>query len=213
LVTIDPEVVQSANGGYLAVTSIATNSGTVSNVTKVASHNTYTFDLDLTGTPSLGSSVTFQVTLDFTCAPWMDSTRSIQTATTVTLCGSYSSASWNWVSSGDTCFICYPMVEMAAQLMPAPANEPDAIPLPGEIDVRITAVARQGRTLVLMLQTPRDAHELALTWQISAGELLLAAHDVAVWTLPDDPGPHLVQVAAESGPTASIASFLYRDEA
>ena len=208
-ITIDPEVLNAAGGGYLAVSSVVANGAVISNLVRV--NDSFTFDVKFTTTPYLGSSFTFQVTLDFTCSPMMSSTRTLQAATTVYLCGT--TGAMNWVSTGDTCTICYPMAEMAAQLMPAPTNEPDDIPLAGEIDVRIVQVAREGRTVVLLAQKPKDTDGLSLTWQTSAGQLILAAEDVAVWTLPEEPGPHMVQVAAERGPSASIASYLARDEA
>jgi hypothetical protein len=172
----------------------------------------YTFDATLTdGDPYLGTALIFQVTLVFSCAPAASSTRQVQTATNVTLCGH--DGNFNWVSSGDACVTCYPMVEVAAQLMPAPEREPDGIALPGELNIHIVPVAREGRTVVLMLQKETDAPELALTWRSSGGQLLLPADDVAVWTLPDEPGPHQIQVAAEAGQSASIATYLYRDNA
>jgi hypothetical protein len=97
--------------------------------------------------------------------------------------------------------------------MPAPEREPDGIPLPGELNIHIAPLAREGRTLVLMLRNLSDAPGLSLTWRASGGQLLLAADDVAVWTLPDDPGPHQVQVAAEAGQSASIVTYLWRDNA
>jgi len=208
-VTIDPEVLSAAGSGYFSVSSVVANGATISNLVRV--NDAFTFNVDFTSSPYLGMQLTFQVKLDFTCAPTMSSTRTLQAASTVELCGTY--GAMKWVSTGDTCAICYPMAEMAAQLMPTPANESDNIPLSGEIDVRIVEVAREGRTVVLMAQTPKGADGLALTWQTSAGHLMIAADDVAVWSLPSEPGPHLVQVAAELGPSASIAAYLHRDKA
>ena len=205
-ITVAPEIL-AAGGGYVGVSAVTADGATISNLTRV--NQNYTFDANLTnGNPSLGSALTFQVTLDFTCSPTMSSTRELTAATYVTLCGY--TANLNWVSSGDTCTNCYPMLEVAAQLMPAPEREPDGIPLPGELNIQISPVAREGRTIVLMVQKPSDAHELSLTWRSSGGQLLLAADDVAVWTLPDEPGPHQVQVAALAGQSASIATYLYR---
>ncbi len=208
-ITVAPEIL-AAGGGYTGVSSVTADGATISNLTRV--NNNYTFDVNLTsGTPYLGSALTFQVTLDFTCSPTMNSTRELNASTYVILCGYIGNL--NWVSSGDTCTACYPMVEVAAQLMPAPDREPDGIALPGELAINITPVAREGRTIVLMVQKPSDAPELSLTWRSSGGQLLLAADDVAVWTLPDEPGPHQVQVAALAGQSASIATYLYRDNA
>jgi len=208
-VIIDPQVLNATGGGYISVSTIIADGATISNLVRV--NDAYTFDVNFTNTPYLGIQLTFELSLEFTCAPTMSSTRTVQAATTVALCGTY--GDMNWVSTGDTCAICYPMAEMAAQLMPAPANESDNIPLSGEIDVRIVEVAREGRTVVLMAQTPKAADGLALTWQTSAGHLMIAADDVAVWSLPEEPGPYLVQVAAELGPSASIAAYLHRDKA
>lgn len=209
IVTIDPDVLNAISDGYVSVSSVTASGATVSNLVRV--NDAYTFDVKFIDNPYVGTTYTFSVTLSYTCAPIMSSTRTVHAATTVTLCGGYNGSSW--VSTGDTCTICYPMAEMAAQLMPAPADEPDDIPLPGEIDVRIVEVAREGRTLVLLAKKPRDAEGLSLTWQASAGDLMHAADDVVVWTLPEEAGPHMVQVAAERGRSASVVSYLHRDEA
>ena len=207
-ITVAPEILAAA--GYVGVLAVTADTAAISNLTRVA--NTYTFDMNLTnGALSLGMSLTFQVTLDFACSPAMSSTRQLQTATNVVLCGYYGNP--NWVSTGDTCTTCYPMAEMAAQLMPAPEREPDGVALPGELNINIAPVAREGRIVVLMVQKPSDTPELSLTWRASGGQLLLAADDVAVWTLPDEPGPHQVQVAALAGQSASIATYLCRDQA
>ena len=208
-ITVASEILAAA-GGYVGVSSVTADGATISNLTRV--NGNYTFDVNLTsGTPYLGTALTFQVTVDFTCSPAMSSTRQLKAATYVVLCGS--ARDLNWVSSGDTCTTCNPMVEVAAQLMPAPEREPDGIALPGELNISITPVAREGRTVVLMVQKPSDAPELSLTWWSSGGQLLLAADDVAVWTLPDESGPHQVQVAAEAGQSASIVTYLCRDNA
>jgi hypothetical protein len=207
-VTLSPDVL--ANAGYLIVSSVTVAGAVISNLRNVGSQ--YQFDLtwDAGSQPYQGSSSTFQITLTMACTSEMSSTQEQRLAVNLVRCGSPSSPTW--VSGGDTCMICAPMAEFAAQLMPAPSNAPDGLPLPGEVKLAIRPVARDGRYLVLMVDKPEQATTLALTWRSSAGELLLVADDVAIWTLPDDPGPHQVQVAGESSGSAGIGLYLHRDD-
>lgn len=208
IVTLSSEVL--SNAGTFIVASVTVVGATISNLRMVGSQ--YLFDLawNAGSQPYLGSSSTFQITVVMACTPETSFAQELQLAANLVRCGSQESPIW--VSSGDTCTICAPMAEFAAQLMPAPSNAPDGLPLPGAVELAIRPVARDGRYLVLMVDKPELATELTLTWRSSAGKPELVADDVAIWMLPDEPGPHQVQVAGESSDSAGIGLYLYRDD-
>jgi hypothetical protein len=209
LITISSEVVAPA--GYLTVAALDVGAGgVVSGLTRTAAG--WEFAVDWPSAPYLGESLAATVTLELACLPSMSSTRRFQTSTNLALCGSDQSRVWT--SSGDTCRTCYyPMAEMAAMPLPARPTVPDGLPLPGELDISIQAVASNGRVVVLRAESPSASGDLRYDWRVSGGELLLAAADLAIWTLPDQAGPHQAQVAAETEQCASIATYLYQDDA
>lgn len=207
-ITFSPDVV--SNAGYIAVDSISVAGAVVGMPQRVG--NGFQFELTWNAATSLypGMTVSLQMSVTTSCRPEVSSVRTVKLAVDLVRCGSFDAPIW--VSSGNTCAICAPLAEMIALPMPAPANPHDPLPLPGQLELAVRPVARDGRYLVLMVDTPPAENELTLTWQASAGELLKVSDDVAVWTLPDAPGPHQVQVAAVSGDSAGIGQYLHRDD-
>jgi hypothetical protein len=207
-ITFAPDVTN--NAGYLTVSSISVAGALVGTPQQVG--NAYQFDLTWDTATSLypGMTVTLQMRVTTSCRPEYSSVRDLTLSINLVRCGSFDSPVW--VSSGNTCAICAPLAEMIALPMPAPKNPQDTLPLPGQLELAVRPVARDGRYLVLMVDAPQSENDLTFSWQVSGGELLKVSDDVAVWTLPEEPGPHQVQVAATSGDSAGIGQYLHRDD-
>ena len=100
---IDPALMSVSEGG-IGLASIVSDAGTITGLTFV-DNTSYAFDVQISAAPHLGTSLSFEITLDYDCSPISAASRTVQTTTTVVLCGSYGEI--NWVSSGDTCTTCY----------------------------------------------------------------------------------------------------------
>ncbi|HEY3354283.1 MAG TPA: hypothetical protein VGQ83_13605 [Polyangia bacterium] len=76
------------------------------------------------------------------------------------------------------------------------------LPLPRGLAVRIVRAARPDGTVLLRAATNRPGPRLAFDWMASAGVLSSTTAGEVVWTPPEGPGRHLVQVSVRDGDRA-----------
>ncbi len=151
--------------------------------------------------PEPWSRMTVKTTFDINCNPQGSAT--VEAITHIHLC--VETGELTWVSSGDQCTACSTVCEMAPSPI-VPAAGDDALPLARVLRLRVTALARVGRKLVLLAESDGGAG-LHYDWRPSGGQIAELAPDVIVWTLPDEPGPHLVQVAVHGSHAVAVASL------
>lgn len=147
------------------------------------------------------ASMTVRATLQLQCPG--SAVKSVQSHTHIHLCQDYGGL--EWVSSCDWCTVCVPVCEMAPSPI-VPAADHDGLPLARAIRLSLVPVARVGRSVILLAEHDGGAG-LSYEWHASAGEIRELAPDVIVWTMPDDAGAHLIQVAVEGPDSAAVASY------
>ena len=198
--------------GIPAVTFVPTAS---SNSTQVAISNVrangqeFTFDAAWDTEPVLqcapSDSWTFKTTLQIQCDG--GGIRAVESLTNLRLCQSYGMPG-TWISSGDTCYTCATICEMApSPIVPAQAN--DDLPLASALTVVIRCLAKVGNALVLLVEHEGGADAFCYAWSVSTGEVETLARDVALWRLPDGEldQVHLAQVAVVGARAAAVASL------
>ena len=152
--------------------------------------------------PDPWSRMTVKATFDIKCDPQGNTTQTVEAITHIHLCHE---EEVTWVSSGDECTVCASVCEMAPSPI-VPAAGADGLPLARALRLRVVELARIGRKLVLLAEN--DGGEgMGYQWRPSAGEIAELAPDIIVWTLPDEPGPHLVQVAVHASDAAAVATL------
>jgi hypothetical protein len=90
-----------------------------------------------------------------------------------------------------------------------PSNPDDELALPRALRASVTAIARAGNALVVCAEHDRTVGDVQLEWRVSGGELLYERDGIAVWKLPEQPGPHQIQVAVRDESAAAVASLRY----
>ena len=151
--------------------------------------------------PNQYSRVTVQTTFELQCGP--NQSKTVQAITHVHLC--IENGDVVWISSGDMCTACGMIAEMAPSPI-VPADGDDPLPLARALRLRLVPLAQVGRSLLLLAEN--DGGEgLRYDWQPSAGELVEVAADIVIWTPPEEPGPHLLQVAVSGDDTAAVAGM------
>jgi hypothetical protein len=132
--------------------------------------------------------------------------KTVESLTYVDLCGAMNAPMW--VSSYETCNVCEQLCEMApTPIMPSAPD--DALPLPRAMRASVSAIARAGGALVVCAEHDPAHGEVTLDWHVSAGEIVYEHDGVVVWKLPDEPGPHQIQVAVRDAGAAAVASLRY----
>jgi hypothetical protein len=120
----------------------------------------------------------------------------------------------NWTSSGDTCFDCweecYDTCEMApSPIRPAVADD-DRLGLPSAFRVALVPVWKNGRAVSVIAEHDGARGPVSYEWHASAGRLSDEDQGGVVWSLPQGPGPHLIQVAVRDRDSAAVASLSWR---
>jgi hypothetical protein len=146
--------------------------------------------------------LTLRVTIRIDCGG--DLSRLVRSETRVELCRDDALAP-AWRSSGDECVYCQMVCEMDAPPLPAEAGD-DALPLPGGLRVSIAQVMHVGRTVVLVAEPSGALGQVAYEWRASGGVVHGADIGGVVWELPEDVGPHLLQVVVRDDRSAAVAS-------
>jgi hypothetical protein len=149
-------------------------------------------------------NITFIVTVEVSCGINQPN-KIVESTTYVELCHE-ETGPWAWVSSGQICYYCENIAEMAPTPVP-PDQGDDEIPLARALTARIDRVAAVGRELVLLADHNGAQGRVGYEWRASAGALSDTDQGGVVWTLPDAPGPHLIQLAVRDGGAAAVASF------
>jgi hypothetical protein len=223
VVVADPHVVTAVidvsmeifrGNGFVGLPAVTTSNSAVlvSAVRKTTQTNRFEVDLTWPANMTLaqGMSLSVGVSITFVCAPQMSSTRSAKVTAQLVLCRE--GAGLAWKGSGESCTICTAMAEMAPLSTPTRPLA-DGLPLSGDLGLGIRAVARAGRTVVLVARHDDNIGEVSYRWRASGGDLQIVAPDVAVWTMPETQGPHQVQVAGETDVAAEVAMHIEREEA
>jgi hypothetical protein len=199
--------------GFVSLPAVTTSNSAVAVGAARKTTQANRFEVDLTWpatlTPMQGASISVTVTVNFVCAPQMSSTRSVTVTAELVLCKEGAGVAWK--GSGETCTVCSAMAEMAPVSTPHPPLA-DGLALPGDLGLGVRAVARVGRTVVLVARHDDDVGEVSYRWRASGGDLQVVAPDVAIWTMPETPGPHQVQVAGETDIAAEVAMHIEREE-
>ena len=200
-------------GGYVSLPAVTASNGiTVGAARKTDQANRFEFDMTwpAASKPTAGTSITITVSVSFSCAPQMSSTRTAKITAQLVLC--QDGARLVWKGSGEQCTVCTAMAEMAPLSTPTPPLA-DGLPLPGTLGLGVRPVARVGRTVVLVARHDDNIGEVSYRWRASGGDLEIVAPDVAVWTMPETEGPHQVQVAGETDVAAEVAMHIEREGA
>jgi hypothetical protein len=118
---------------------------------------------------------------------------------------------FSWISSGNGCNECLVVAEMAPSPI-VPDAMGDDLPLGRAIRLRVVAVARIGRSVVLFAEND-GGDDLDYSWHPSGGAIERVSPDVAVWTPPPGNGPHALHVAVEATHGAAVATFRWEQAA
>jgi hypothetical protein len=211
VIDLSPEIFRG--NGFVSLPAVTTSNSsvTVGAVRKTDQSNR--FEVDLTWpagfVPTQGTGLSVTVSVNFVCEPQMSSTRAVKVTGQLSLCKDGAGVAWK--GSGESCTVCTAMAEMAPLSTPHPPLA-DGLPLPGDLGLGVRAVARVGRTVVLVARHDGDIGEVSYRWRASGGELQVVAPDVAIWTVPETPGPHQVQVAGETDVAAEVAMHIERED-
>ena len=146
--------------------------------------------------------LTLRTTIRIDCGG--DTSRLVQSETRVELCRDDLLAPL-WRSSGDECVFCQQVCEMDAPPLPAEPGY-DALLFPAGLRVTIEQVMHVGRTVVLIAEPRAALGPLSYEWHASGGVLHGAELGGVVWELPEDVGPHLLQVVVRDDRSAAVAS-------
>jgi hypothetical protein len=146
--------------------------------------------------------LTLRVTIRIDCGG--DLSRLVRSETRVELCRDEALAP-QWRSSGDECVYCQQVCEMDAPPLPAEPGH-DALPLPAGLRVSIEQVMHVGRTVVLVAEPRGALGTVSYEWRASGGLIHGADLGGVVWELPEDVGPHLLQVIVRDDRSAAVAS-------
>jgi hypothetical protein len=136
-------------------------------------------------------------------------TRLVNSTTYVEACES--GFGLTWISSGGSCNECVVVAEMAPSPI-VPDALGDDLPLGRAIRLRVVAVARIGRSVVLLAEND-GGDDLDYSWHPSGGVIERVAPDVAVWTPPRGTEPHALHVAVEGTQGAAVATFRWEQAA
>ena len=155
----------------------------------------------------LADSWTFKTALQIQCDG--GAVRTVESLTNLRLCGD--SGTWSgrtWVSSGDSCFTCATICEMAPSPI-VPTQAGDDLPLGSALTVAIRTLAKVGNALVLLAEHEGGGGAFSYDWSVSAGEVETLDRDVALWRLPagEIDRVHLAQVAVVGSHAAAVASL------
>jgi hypothetical protein len=154
-------------------------------------------------------SLTIRVYLDLACNEQDSGTRNVivESITYFNLCAGPDHSVW--VASGDTCLSCEMVCEMAA-IPIVPAERPDGLALPRALSAEIIPVVNLGRSIALFVDHRGARGPISYAWKVSAGTLSSDDQSEAVWELPSDPGPHLVQVAIRDQDSAIVEALRWK---
>jgi hypothetical protein len=159
-------------------------------------------------------SVSWSETLDRWCSPVFtvtarlemrcdnNQTKTVESVTYVNLCDGPDG--FRFVSSGDQCTVCVEICEMVASPI-VPRIRPDSLPLPQAFTAEIVPAAMLGRTVALFAEHRGGRGPLSYTWKVSGGTLSKKDTSDVLWELPQEPGPHLIQVAIRDRDSAAVA--------
>jgi hypothetical protein len=164
----------------------------------------------------------WSVAPDFQCGPsdsWRFKTtlqlrcdgggiRAVESLTNLRLCEESFSQQRTWVSSGDSCYTCATICEMAPSPM-VPEQAGDDLPLGSALTVAIRSLAKVGNVLVLLAEHASGGRAYAYDWSVSTGDLETLERDVVLWRLPEGAMDqvHLAQVAVVGAHAAAVASL------
>lgn len=146
--------------------------------------------------------VLFQVDCDV--GPNTGPARDVESRHSLYLCND--GGAFHWISAGENCRACAIIAEMApSPIVPMPrASE---LPLGGVMRLAIRVMTRVGGDLVLLAEHDRGANA-EYAWSATAGHIEQVDGDVVIWRVPRGaPGPHMIQVAAETADAAGVASL------
>lgn len=142
--------------------------------------------------------------VDCAVGPSAGPAREVESRQSLYLCNDGGSS--HWISAGENCRACAIIAEMApSPIVPMPrASE---LPLGGVMRLGIRVMTRVGGDLVLLAEHDRGA-DAKYAWSATAGRIEHVDGDVVIWRVPRGaPGPHMIQVAAETADAAGVASL------
>ena len=185
--------------------------GSISNVQAAGELFTFHLEFDKSSWLQPGQSI-FQltVTLDISCEAPSSESKQISSMTYIELCDDVDHPIW--VSSGNTCVVCQEVCEMAACPIPV-TDQSDQIPLSGSPRLEIVPVASSGRSIFLFAEHRDTKGKLSYEWRTSSGSISTPTSPGAIWQLPRDAGPHLVQLVLRDDVSAQVATLRMRHKA
>lgn len=148
--------------------------------------------------------VTMVVSLTLRCDEAGAVTRVVESTTHIWLCEDLGHP--NWYSSGDVCPICYDIAEMAPSPI-IPASVPTKTALSRALTLEVVPVASYGRTICVVAEHSGSVGPLRYRWIASSGVVHDDDQGGAVWELPEQAGPHLIQVVLQDRDSAAVASY------
>lgn len=154
-----------------------------------------------------GVSVRAVVTFLLRCDDTGDITRTVESNTNIWLCEGLGHP--NWYSSGDVCPVCYDIAEMAPSPI-IPTSNQEGTALPRALSLEVVPVASYGRTLCLVAEHSGSVGRVRYRWVASSGIVDQDDQGGAVWELPEQAGPHLIQVVLSDRDSAAVASYRAR---
>ncbi len=213
------EIADSLEGRVVEVSSVAVcgampgelYNAEISSITETS--DGFTFLMTYSDTVELWpnySELDVCVVLSIACNDGSGQTQMVESITFLHACDS--SDGPIWVSSGGECTICEEVCEVAANPIPSPEESTD-LPLAGSPRVHIVPVARYGRSLLLFAEPSLTRGKVSYSWRASSGTLSTSKHAGVIWELPEEPGPHLIQVAVEDERSAAVTMLRWRHAA
>jgi hypothetical protein len=174
----------------------------------------FTFDIEFPSDSWLypgETELTIKVTMEVDCADSSGDTQMVSSITYLHLCNA-SNDVWLWVSSGGDCTVCNEVCEKIACPLPA-SRDAGFAALSGSPQATIVQVAVHGRSVVMFAEHRGTRGKPSYTWKVSGGSLTGQGEAGIIWEVPQEAGPHLVQVAVKDDESATVAALRFKPRA